>query len=244
MSAMLSVVVTAVLSFEGSSPNESAVLEGISRAFFRALDEDSSAFVMGVWGALGVAAAWVIAGWIRGDALSRQRERRELEQRRERIASEAPPRLERREWLRVPATLTMKVAPVSASPLAPAEVLETCDVGGGGLSFLSDRPPRRGARLRFTLDLGERRPLAVRGAVVRVSPPRQSGAPSLVGVRFAEVDDATRERLVMWVAQESRRGIIAARRGRLCAGCERPLADGADDMHPTCAARLDHKQAA
>lgn len=226
------------------SPNESAVLDGISRAFFRALDEDSSAFVIGVWGVLGVTAAWVIAGWIRADAERRLRERRELEQRRERIASEAPPRLERREWLRVPANLTMKVAPAGASPQAPTEVLETNDVGGGGLSFLSDRPPRRGTRLRFTLDLGERRSLAVRGAVVRVSPPRQPGAPSVVGVKFGDVDAVTRERLVMWVAQESRRAVIAARRGRLCTGCDRPLADDGEDMHPTCAARLDQKQAA
>jgi hypothetical protein len=241
---MLAVLTTAV-SFATSSPGESAMLEGISRAFFRALDEDGSAFVIGVWGVLGVAAAWVIVGWLRGDAQTERRERRELEQRRERIASEAPPRMERREWLRVAASLTMKVAPAGASPQTPVEIMETEDVGGGGLSFLSSAPPRRGTRLRFTLDLGERTPLAVRGSVVRVSPPRGgAGAPSLVAVKFGEIDSATRERLVMWIAARSRREIARARRGKLCEGCDRPLPEGTDSMHPTCASRADVKRAA
>jgi hypothetical protein len=241
---MLAALVTAVLSLETSSPRESAILDGISRAFFAALDEDGSAFVIGVWGVLAVAAAWVIAGWLRGDAQSLLRERRELEQRREQIASEAPPRLERREWLRVAANLTLKVVPVGASPQEPAEILETHDVGGGGLSFLTPVPPRRGTRLKFTLDLGERRPLVLRGSVVRVGAPRLPDASSLVGVKFGEVDAATRERLIMWIAATSRREIAHARRGKLCAGCDRPLAEGTDSMHPTCASRVDEKRAA
>jgi len=241
---MLAVLVTTVLSREGQSPGESEVLDGISRAFFAALDRDGSGEVIGVWCALVLAAAYVIVGWLRGDAQSQQRERRELEARRVRIASEAPPRLERREWARIPANVAIKVAPTSAGPRAPVTELETHDVGGGGLSFLSEEPPRRGTRLSFTLDLGERRPLAVRGVVCRVEPPRHPGAPSRVAVRFSEISAATRERLIMWIAQRSRLQIIEARRGKLCAGCDRPVADATESMHPTCAARMDVKQAA
>ena len=226
------------------SPGESDTLDGISRAFFAALDQGSSELVLGVWGTLAVAAAYVVVGWLRGDAQVEKRERRELQRRRERIASEAPPRLERREWVRIPAKVKMKVAAASTGPLSPALTLKTNDLGGGGVSFFTDRAPRRGARLSLSLDLGERRPLAVRGVVVRVNPPPRPGAPSLVAVRFAEVAAGTRERLVHWIVAEERREIIVARRGRLCACCERPLADGPEDMHPTCAARMATKQAA
>jgi hypothetical protein len=241
---MLAFVVTTVASLEALSPRESDVLDGISRAFFAALDRDGSDFVIGVWGALALAAAYVIAGWVRRDAQSVQRERRDLEARRERIASEAPPRLERREWARIGANVSMKIVRAGDTPRAPALALSTHDVGAGGLAFFSDEALRLGTRLSLTLDLGERRPLAVRAVVVRVSPPSRAGAASLVAVKFSEIDSATRERLVGWVVAEQRREIAHARRGRLCACCARPLADGAEDMHPTCAARADVKQAA
>ena len=241
---MLAFAVTTLASFEIVSPRESDVLDGISRAFFAALDRDGSDVVVGVWAVLALAAACVVAGWLRGDAQSAQRERRELEQRRERIASEAPPQLERREWVRIPANVEMKVVPTSAPRPTLAETLRTNDVGGGGVSYFSDVAPRCGTRLSVTLDLGQARPLAVRGAVVRVSPADGAGGRSLVAVKFGEIDSATRERLVTWIAAEERREIIEARRGRLCEGCERPIAEGAADMHPTCAARADVNQAA
>ena len=40
------------------SPGESDTLDGISRAFFAALDQDSSELVLGVWGTLALAAAY------------------------------------------------------------------------------------------------------------------------------------------------------------------------------------------
>src|SRR4051812_3724874 len=205
---------------EMSSPGESEMLDGISRAFFAALDRDVGTFEIGVWCALGVAASWVVVSWIRGDAQSEQRERRELAQRRERILSEAPPRLERREWLRVSARVPMKTE---------AGMTETHDVSGGGVSFLSDRPPVQGTRLRLALDLGADKPVAVRGNVVRVSPPRQPNGPSLVAVKFSAIDASTQDRIVRWVVEEARREVVVARRGRLCASCERPLADGVEE---------------
>ncbi len=241
---MLAFAVTTVTSFETLSPRESDVLDGISRAFFAALDQDGSDFVIGVWGALAIAAACVIACWLRRDAQSAQRERRDLEQRRERIASEAPPRLERRQWARIRANVGMKIVSAGDTSRAPALVLATHDVGAGGLAFFSGEALQRGMRLRLTLDLGERSPLAVRAVVVRANPPSRAGGASLVAAKFSEIDAATRERLVGWVAAEQRREIAHARRGRLCACCERPLADGAEDMHPTCAARAELDQAA
>lgn len=241
---MLAFAVTLVTSFATRSPRESDALDGISRAFFAALDQDGSDVVIGVWGTLAIAAACVIARWLRRDAETAQRERRDLEQRRERIASEAPPQLERREWARIGATVAMKIVRAGDTLRAPALVLETHDVGAGGLAFLSGEALRRGTRLNLTLDLGERRPLAVRAVVVRVSPPSRAGAPSLVAAKFSEIDSATRERLVRWVVAEERREIAHARRGRLCACCERPLADDAEGMHPTCAARAELDRAA
>lgn len=241
---MLAVVVTTFASFDRLSPGESDALDGISRAFFAALDRDSSDFVLGVLGTLALGAAYVVAGWLRRDAESAQRERRDLEARRERIASEAPPRLERREWVRIPANVAMKVMQPGETPRARPLALGTHDVGAGGLSFFSAEPPQPGSRLRLALDLDGRTPVAVRAVVVRVSSPPGPGAPSLVGVRFAEIDSTTRETLVKWIVAKERRGIAQARRGRLCACCERPLADGAEEMHPTCAARMHGKQAA
>jgi hypothetical protein len=138
----------------------------------------------------------------------------------------------------------MKVARDETGPRERFDVFETQNVGGGGLAFLSDKPPARGTHLDVTLDLGAGRPLVLHGAVIRVDPPCSPEAPSLVAFRFGDVEPATRERLVRWIAEEEVREIAEARRDRLCACCGRPLADSHEEMHSTCAARVAASTAA
>lgn len=239
---MLAIVVATAPGVPPSS--ESDALQGISGAFFRTLDREGSGVVIAVWVVLALAAAIAIARWFRSDARRAHREQRALEERREVIAAEPPARVERREWVRVPAHLDMKVSRDEATPRAHFDVFETQNVSGGGLAFLCDKPPARGAWLDVSLDLGTARPLAIRGAVVRVDPPALPQAPSLVALRFIEVEPATRERLIKWIAEEEVREIAVARQGRLCACCKRPLADSHDEMHSTCAARMAAESAA
>jgi hypothetical protein len=130
----------------------------------------------------------------------------------------------------------MTVLRRDGAPRAHYDVYETQNVGGGGVAFLSGAPPTKGATLEFSLDLGERAGLAMKGVVVRVDAPPMLGTPSLVAVRFSEISNATREHLMHWIAAQEVRELVEAHRGRVCPHCARPLSDTAVVMHSTCAA--------
>lgn len=233
---MLTVVVA--VACQPTSAGQADTLRGISEAFSSALDRNASRGVGGILTVLAVALAFAIVRWVRREARRRRGEPPALDEAREAIASKPPPRPEHREWVRVPGHLRMTVLRTGANPRAHFDVFETQNLGGGGLAFLSHAPPARGTPLAFTLDLGERRSLAMRGVVVRVDPPPTPDSPSLVVLKFGEVDNATREHLMKWIAAEEVREIAEARRGHLCSRCSRPLADGAAEMHSTCAAQV------
>jgi hypothetical protein len=229
----------------GLAPNDPDVLQGISGAFVATLDREGSGAVIAVWVILVCTGAVVVVRWLRSDARRERRERRALEKRREAVAAEPPPRLERREWVRVPAHVAMSVARAAETGVrAHVDLFETQNLSGGGVAFLADHPPACGTRLELTLDLGTARPLAVYGVIVRVDPPHSPEAPSLVALKFGNLAPAIRERLVKWIATEEVREIALARRGRVCACCKRPLADSHEEMHSTCAARVAKTAAA
>jgi hypothetical protein len=161
------------------------------------------------------------------------------EAQRETALSEAPAGgeyRERREWVRVRAHLRMRLQHTDAHQRSFNEDCETRNIGGGGVAFLSRTPPGPGFPVHFTLDLGEKWPISLQGVVMNVEPPQDPDSPSLVAVKLGPITPADREHVVRWVTNEETREIAEAHRGRLCSRCGRPLADGAGEMHSTCAA--------
>jgi hypothetical protein len=235
---MLATLAVAALLFDPSPPGDSGVLEGISRAFVSSVDHNGRATLFAVVGAvLAAAVAVAMVLWLRREA-AREHEAQSVLDEEHRVAiSEPPARRERRQWVRVRAQRAMAVLQSPEGKRARYDVYETQNLGGGGLAFLTHKPPLKGTPLDFTLDLGERSPLPMRGVVIRVEPPPAPEAPALVAVNFGVIDNATREHLVQWIAKEEMRAIAEAHAERVCTCCHRPLADGAAEMHTTCAER-------
>jgi hypothetical protein len=234
---MLATLAIAAL-FEPSPPGESGVLEGISRAFVSSVDHNGRATLFAaVASVLAAALAVAMVLWLRREAQREHAAQSVLDAEHKAAASERPARRERRQWVRVPAQRAMAVLQSPEGKRARYDVYETQNLGGGGLAFLTHKPPLRGTPLDFTLDLGERSPLPMHGVVIRVEPPPTPEAPALVAVNFGAIDNATRERLVQWIAKEELRAIAEAHAPPLCTCCHRPLADGAAAMHTTCAER-------
>jgi hypothetical protein len=235
----------AVVSFIARAPastRDAEALDGIRQAFFTALARDGSPGV--VVAMMLVIALLVVASvrWLRREQRREQRERLVLEEQHQAACAEASAHLERRAWVRVPGHLAMTVVR-ETTPRPRFDTFETQNIGAGGLAFLAHEPPRTGTRLEFTLDLGERSELGLDGVVVRVdpSPTASTDAASLVAVRFGAIGNAAREHLMKWIAEEEVREIAETRKGRPCAVCGRPLADNANAMHSTCAARISRK---
>ena len=146
-------------------------------------------------------------------------------------ASTMPP--ERREYVRVPAHVPLTI-PESSVHHGRATHVETEDLSGGGLSFRSKAPPRLGSKIDLLLELGDHE-LSMHGEVVRIAPSQKPADPAIVGVAFRDIETATREEVVKWIAAEEIREIAAQRRGPVCALCGLPLAEPNATTHPSCA---------
>jgi len=221
-----------------SSSTPADVLDGIGQAF-QATVGSAAGVVFGVLALLaGVAVLVVLVRWVRRESQREQHEQEELDARHEEAVARASRNSDRREWVRVPAHRRMVLQRADNRRGRASFVYEECEtqnISGGSIEFLSFSPPAEGVPLQFTLDLGEKRALPLRGAVVRIEPANKPGAPSLVAVKLGPVTAAERERVVRWVRKEELRDLAQARRGRLCTCCLRPLAEDAGEMHTTCA---------
>ena len=212
--------------------NSSDVFRGISDAFESALHHAvvPTTFTM-VLAALVVAGAFALVRRIRRESAAARAERIAREEERLRIASTMPP--ERREFVRVPVHVPLTIPHGTVAHGRPSHV-ETEDLSGGGLSFSSKAPPPLGSKLALVLDLGDQE-LAMQGEVVRIAPSQKPAGPALVGVAFRDIETATREELIQWIAAEEIREIAAKRRGPVCSICGLPLAEEDATKHPSCA---------
>ncbi len=245
-SSVMRICATIVAVVEPGS-SEASTLEGIGRAFSSAMDTRSPV-AMVLIGLLTVALAVVAVRWQRQAARAAKVEAEaeaEREERRQAIVAELAACPEKREWVRVPAHLRLELAELDAHDHIQVRTYETLNVSGGGLAFLAHDPFVVGALLELKLDLGEGRPLALPGVIRRTEPGFDAQAASLVVMAFGAVDNATRERLIRWIAKEEVREIAEAHRGRVCSVCGRPLADTATGAaHGTCLAQAERAQAA
>jgi c-di-GMP-binding flagellar brake protein YcgR len=105
--------------------------------------------------------------------------------------------IQRRDYVRVEAFV-----PVTYQPDGPdgwTATANTLDVSGGGFQIADAEGLRLGDMLRFTLDLGEGEPpLEVVAAAVR-----EAGEQTF-GMRFVEILESDRQRLVRWVFARER----------------------------------------
>jgi PilZ domain len=216
-------------------PSETEILDGIGRAFATTLQRDGGLGFQLAAGVVVLALFVLLLRWVRREVLAERIARQVLDARHSAVMSQAGSDDEQREWVRVPAHLHMAVRHERSHHRPVYESCETENIGGGGLAFSTRTPPALRARIQFTLDLGERTSLPLRGIVVRVEPPAAVAAAHLVAVELGPITGAEREHIVRWVAHEETRELRAAHRGRLCVVCKRPLADGATERHSGCA---------
>jgi c-di-GMP-binding flagellar brake protein YcgR len=105
--------------------------------------------------------------------------------------------IQRRDFVRVDA-----MVPVVYEPLGPegfAVTAHTLEVSGGGFRMGDAEMLRLGDMMRFTLELGEgTEPLSAVAEAIREAGPRE------FGMRFVEILERERQRLVHWVFQRER----------------------------------------
>jgi hypothetical protein len=105
--------------------------------------------------------------------------------------------IQRRDYVRVEAFV-----PVSYQPDGPdgwTATAHTLDVSGGGFQIAEADGLRLGDMLRFTLDLGEgEEPVEAVSSAVREAGER------VFGMRFVEISERDRQRLVRWVFARER----------------------------------------
>lgn len=229
------------------SSSETSTLEGIGHAFSSALDTRSPVAIVLI-AVIAVVLALAAVRWQREAARAAKAEAEaeaEREERRLAVLAELGARREQRQWMRVPAHLRLELAELDANEHLRVREFETLNISGGGLAFLSHDPFPTGALLEFKLDLGEGRPLMVPGVIRRTEPGPDPDSAALVVLSFGAIDNASRERIIRWVAKEVVREIAEANRGRVCSVCGRPLADtSVSPAHFTCLAQAERAKAA
>jgi hypothetical protein len=100
---------------------------------------------------------------------------------------------EERTWVRVPAHVPMAVQRIDSHHQFFYEHLATHDLSAGAISFLCGVPPAPGEPIHFTLDLGEKWPLSLRGVVARTE--REApGDPTLARIIHPDRFDSRRMR--------------------------------------------------
>jgi hypothetical protein len=220
------------------TPSQSEALDGIRHAFFMALARDAS-HVFSAGGAVVVFVLLaLLARWVGSETRRGRTAPAAFRSPHQAAVSENG----QRAWVRVPAHVPMAVQHADAHHRFFYEHVVTHDVSAGALSFLSTAPPAAGLPLHFTLDLGEKWPLSLRGVVTRTERARPD-APSLVVVSLGQITPAEREHLARWVAREETREIEQARGGRLCARCRRPMADDKGEVHLSCTTATTDRRA-
>lgn len=216
------------------TPSEMDTLDRIGAAFHSRLDRDGAAPVVVILGLVTLILVALFVRWIRREAREDGLEREALDARHRVAMSTTPPPGKTRRWVHVPAHLRLSLHRTSEHGRVMYEDYETQSVSAAEVAFLSRTHSAKGSSLWFTLYLGEKWPLSLRGVVSSVEPSSAAGGASLVTVTLGPISNLDTEHLVRWVAHEDGRRVADARRGRVCAVCGRPLVDDKAEKHATC----------
>ncbi len=105
--------------------------------------------------------------------------------------------IQRRDFVRVDAVVPVKYQP--RGELSPVRDAHALNISGGGFLLAPPHEVGLGVQTRFWLEIGDGEdPVAVLGSAVRQT---ESGA---MGIRFDDIDEGDRERLVRWVFARER----------------------------------------
>lgn len=115
---------------------------------------------------------------------------------------------QQRKWFRIRQSLLLKWIPSFKAIYAREsqfEKAELIDISGGGLRFQTDSMLKVDDELTFVLDIGDKKPLSLRGRVLRVEEKEAPDRPVFqVAVQFGDLLSGERDRLVSWITKGQR----------------------------------------
>ncbi len=141
------------------------------------------------------------------------RQKQELKQyeiNRERKLSHTDPAegKQQRRWFRIKHRQNLRWVPsikASQTKESQREKAELLDISGGGLRFQTTSMLSVGDEITFFLDIGEKKPLSVRGSVLRIEEQATLEQPAYqVAIQFADLRPGERDRLVSWITRGQR----------------------------------------
>ncbi|MCM8901197.1 PilZ domain-containing protein [Caldicoprobacter algeriensis] len=115
-------------------------------------------------------------------------------------------RLQRRSFYRLKISLPVLFRLIEQGPEQPDYMKAyTADISGGGMRLLTDKKLEPGQQVECRIPIGERGFLELKGLVVRVVPCVEGNYKFEVGVKFVDILEAERDRLIQFIFQQQRR---------------------------------------
>ncbi|MDN5277643.1 MAG: hypothetical protein PWR01_1608 [Clostridiales bacterium] len=115
-------------------------------------------------------------------------------------------RLQRRSFYRLKINLPVLFRLIEQGPEQPGYMKAyTADISGGGVRLLTDEKLEPGQQVECRIPIGERDFLELKGLVVRVVPCVEGNYKFEVGVKFVDILEAERDRLIQFIFQQQRR---------------------------------------
>jgi c-di-GMP-binding flagellar brake protein YcgR len=115
-------------------------------------------------------------------------------------------RLQRRSFYRLKINLPVLFRLIEQGPEQPDYMKAyTADISGGGVRLLTDEKLEPGQQVECRIPIGERDFLELKGLVVRVVPCVEGNYKFEVGVKFVDILEAERDRLIQFIFQQQRR---------------------------------------
>jgi len=112
---------------------------------------------------------------------------------------------QRRQWVRVPATLPLRYRLPSDAHFNPINLATTIDISGGGLCFLTNDPIEAGQILDMEINLPDREPVFCQIKVVRLQQPDgKKGTTTKVFSTYLDLTEAQRDRIISFVLEKQR----------------------------------------
>ncbi|MEN6389937.1 MAG: PilZ domain-containing protein [Syntrophomonas sp.] len=115
---------------------------------------------------------------------------------------------QRRQWFRIKTNLLIKwIQSLRASTVKETQYNrdQLVDISGGGLSFTTHSALSPDDELNFQLDIGSKKPLNLKGKVLRVQDDGDTVQPTyFVAIQFSDLLSGERDRLVSWILKGQR----------------------------------------
>lgn len=115
---------------------------------------------------------------------------------------------QRRQWFRIKTGLLIKWIQCWRAAMVKENQYnndQLVDISGGGLSFTTQSQLSPGDELTFQLDIGGKKPLNIKGRVLRVQDDGDMVQPTyFVAIQFSELLSGERDRLVSWILKGQR----------------------------------------